>query len=174
MDDEIYGIDKEYAHKRALDLISEDFFWDCVDELAPFGSDEGDTALAEFRDWVKENPNLPTYDCLKWTIESVGEIPISAYNSSILSEADVRGKIDDEGFDDIQYIWTLDISAIATGFAQLVDQGHIDDKNKPLIKLALERQKIYAVHKQNWAGDQKHNIEYIRRMNVLLELLEKA
>jgi uncharacterized protein YfeS len=50
MDEEIYGIDKAHANKRAIELIPEEFFWSCIDELSPFGSDEGDTALAEFRD----------------------------------------------------------------------------------------------------------------------------
>jgi uncharacterized protein YfeS len=71
MNEENYGIDIEHAHKRAVELIPEEFFWSCIDELAPFGSDEGDTALAEFRDWRKQNPKTPTIECLKWVIESV-------------------------------------------------------------------------------------------------------
>lgn len=35
MEKEHYGIDVEYAHPRAVELIPEDFFWDCCDELAP-------------------------------------------------------------------------------------------------------------------------------------------
>jgi len=31
MEDEIYGIDKEFAHQRAIELIPEEFFWDCID-----------------------------------------------------------------------------------------------------------------------------------------------
>ena len=50
-DEERYGIRKEFAHPRAIELIPDDFFWNCVDELSPFGSDEGDTALAEYREW---------------------------------------------------------------------------------------------------------------------------
>ncbi len=46
MEDEPYGIEKEHAHQRAIQLVPEEFFWDCVDELAPFGSDEGDMALS--------------------------------------------------------------------------------------------------------------------------------
>ncbi len=38
MEEESYGINKEFAHPRAIELIPEDFFWDCVDELAPFFS----------------------------------------------------------------------------------------------------------------------------------------
>ena len=38
----------ETAHPRALDLMQEKFFWDCVDEEAPFGSDEGHDASTSF------------------------------------------------------------------------------------------------------------------------------
>jgi uncharacterized protein YfeS len=68
MEEEKYGIDINHAHERAVELIPEEFFWSCIDELAPFGSDEGDTALVEFRDWRKQNPKIPTIECLKWVI----------------------------------------------------------------------------------------------------------
>src|SRR5436309_3549899 len=133
MEEEIYGIDKDHAHKRAIELIPEEFFWDCVDELAPFGSDEGDMALSEFRVWKKENPGLPTYECLRWTIECVGEIELDEYNEKILNKNLIKSQLEDDEFDDQQYIFTLDISVIATGFGQLVDEGKIDKQNKPLI-----------------------------------------
>ena len=37
--------------------MNEDFFWDCVDERAPFGSDEGNDAYYEWRHWREENPS---------------------------------------------------------------------------------------------------------------------
>lgn len=166
----MYGIDKEHAHEKALELIPEEFFWSCVDELAPFGSDEGDTALSEFRDWKKENPNLPTYECLKWTIESVGELEIADYNEKILDRDLIKSQSNDPKFDDQQYIYTLDISAIATGFGQLVDEGTIDEKNKPLIQLAISRQKIWAELANDWA----HREEYIGNLIVLERALKDA
>ncbi len=169
-EEEIYGIDKEYAHKRAIELIPEDFFWDCTDELAPFGSDEGDTALSEFREWRKENPDKPIIECLKWTIESVGEMNFKDYNDGLLNEAKIKSQMEDEDFDDQQYIYTLDISVIATGFGQLVDEGTIDEKNKPIIQLAIERQKIWAKLATHW----EYKEEYISNMNVLERALKEA
>lgn len=170
MQEEPYGIDKEFAHQRAIELIPEEFFWDCIDELAPFGSDEGDTALAEFRDWKKANPTLPTYECLKWTIESVGEIKIEEYNEKILDPQLIKAQLEDPAFDDQQYIFTLDVSVIATGFGQLVDEGKIDEKNKPLIQLAIDRQKIWAELVEDW----DYTDEYTERLNVLERALKKA
>jgi len=168
--EEIYGIDKENAHKRAIELVSEEFFWNGIDELAPFGSDEGDMALSEFRDWRKRNPKTETYECLKWTIEGVAEIDLSEYNNNILDENLIKSQIEDDNFDDHQYIFTVDISVIATGFGQLVDEGKIDIKNKPLIQLAIDRQKKWAELSTEW----KHKAEYINNLNVLERVLKEA
>lgn len=170
MNEEIYGIDKNHAHKRAVELIPEVFFWDGVDELAPFGSDEGDMALSEFRNWRKSNPKTSTYECLKWTIESIGELNISDYNENILNKKLIEKQISDDGFNDQQYIFTVDISAIATGFGQLVDEGKIDEKGKPLIQLAIDRQRIWAELNKNW----NHGKDYINNLNILERVLKKS
>lgn len=170
VDVESYGIEKENSHQRAIELIPEDFFWSCIDELAPFGSDEGDTALSEFRDWRKKNPDEETYEFLKWTIESVSEQNISKYNEKILDRTEIKEKIADEDFDDQQYIFTVDISVIATGFGQLVDEGKIDFMNKPIIQLAIDRQKIWAELSIDW----KHRNEYIENLKVLERALKEA
>jgi len=55
----------ETAHPRARQLMREEFFWDCVDEEAPFGSDEGWQAYYEFRGWRRTSgKNL--VECLSW------------------------------------------------------------------------------------------------------------
>jgi len=170
MEEEKYGIDIDNAHQKAIELIPEDFFWSCIDELAPFGSDEGDTAFAEFRDWRKENPSTPTLECLKWVIESVGEMDFADYNSEILSRAKVKSQLEDEDFDDQQYIYTLDISVIATGFAQLVDEGIIEVENKEIIQLAIDRQLVWAELSEDW----EYAKEYISNMKILDRVLKAA
>ena len=170
--EEVYGIDKEHAHKKAIELIPEDFFWNSIDEFASFGSDEGDLALAEFREWKKLNPNIPTYEYLKWAIESLGELSIVDFNDEILDRKLIKSQISDENFDDHYFIFTVDICTIATGFGQLVDDGEIDEKNKPLIQRAIERQKIWAELKPNW--DSEFKTEYNRRLNVLKRVLKEA
>ncbi len=167
-EEEKYGIDN--AHQRAIELIPEDFFWSCIDELAPFGSDEGDTSLAEFRDWRKENPTTPTLECLKWVIESVGEMEFVHYNSEILSRTNIKSQIEDEDFNDQQYIYVLDNSVIATGFAQLVDEGTIETQNKKIIQLAIDRQIIWAELSEDW----EHSKEYISNLKILDRALKTA
>lgn len=168
--EEQYGIDIEHAHKRAVELIPEEFFWSCMDDFAPFGSDEGDTALAEYRDWRKANPKTPTIECLKWVIESVGEMEFDDYNIKMLSRSKIKSQIEDEDFDDQQYIYTLDNSVIATGFAQLVDEGSIEPENKKVIQLAIDRQIIWAETSKN----PEYFQEYISNLKVLDRVLKIA
>ena len=171
MQEKPYGIDKDYAHPKALELIPYEFFWDSTDELAPFGSDEGDTALQEWREWRNVNPEKNTKDCINWVIESVGEITFADYNSKLLDVNLIKSQLNDDGFDFEQYVNTLDISIIATGFGQLADEGKIDSEAKPTIKIALERQLIANTFGRydSWPTHQ-YNIY----LNKLKEILEKV
>jgi hypothetical protein len=126
--------------------------------------------LSEFRDWRKRNPKEEIYECLKWTIEGVSEQNMSKYNENILDRTEIKEQIADENFDDLQYIFTVDISVIATGFGQLVDEGKIDLKCKPIIQLAIDRQKIWAELSTEW----EHRNEYIENLNVLERVLKEA
>lgn len=170
MAEEKYGIDIDSSHPKALELIPEEFFWSCIDELAPFGSDEGDMALVEFRDWRKTNTGIPTIECLKWVIESVGEMKFSDYNETLVDKNKIRKQIENENFDDQQYIFTLDISVIATGFAQLVDEGVIEKQNKPIIQIAIDRQKIWG----QLSLAPEYATQYTDNLNVLTRALAEA
>lgn len=172
-EDEPYGIDRDHAHPRALELAPEEFFWDCVDELAPFGSDEGDMALSEWRAWRQENPTASALDCLIWTIESVGEMGIEDYNDSLLAERTLQAQLADESFDEGQYIYTLDTSVIATGFGQLVDEGHIEVDSKPLIKRAIDRLTVWSGLTDTVVPTQ-FTAEYHAKLRVLARILQAA
>lgn len=169
-EEELYGIDRAHGHPRAIELVPDEFFWDCADELGPFGSDEGDTALEEFREWRLENPGEPVEDCIIWTIEAVGEMDASEYSDDIANEGTVAELMDDEDFDDQQYIYTLDISIIATGFGQLADEGRIDPEAKPYLARALKRQIVYAKLSTDW----EHADQYIANLRKLEQVLQQA
>ena len=170
MSDEYSGIDINHAHQKAIELIPEDFFWSCIDDLAPFGSDDGSMALVEFRIWRNQNPKTPTIECLKWVIESVGEMNFADYNHGLASKDKIKSQLHDEEFDSRQYIWTLDISIIATGFAQLVDEGIIELQNKNIIQLAIDRQILYAMAVENW----DYSDRYISNLKILERALKAA
>ena len=131
--------ERELAHPRARELLVEDFFWDCADEEAPFGSDEGHDAYFEYRNWRKENPKAPLVDCLAWILED----QLDEYTLELCSDEQVRTDLaePDEAFmADSWDMFTLDATIIATAFGQLLDEGRIDSAAKPFVNVALTRQ----------------------------------
>ena len=130
----------ETAHTRARELMAESLFWDCVDEAAPFGSDEGSEAYYEWRTWREENPGAPLVQCFNWILDG----QLNAYNEALASEAQVEvdATNPDESFLADHYdIFTLDTTIIATGLAQLMDEGTIDTDAKPFMNIAIKRQR---------------------------------
>ena len=119
--------------------MPEEFFWDCVDEDAPFGSDEGWDAYYEWRSWRAENPASEIKECLAWIVSD----RLEEYNESLYSDEQIEKDIESpddafmsEGFD----IFTLDTTIMATGLGQLMDEGKIDESAKPYLLVAVSRQ----------------------------------
>jgi len=129
----------ERAHPRARKLMTEEFFWDCADEEAPFGSDEGFDAYYEFRRWRSENASAPLIDCLSWIMED----ELEGYTPHLFSDEQVQDDLaapDNAFLADSYDIFTLDATVIATGLGQLMDEGRIDSEAKPYIRVAISRQ----------------------------------
>ncbi len=130
----------ETAHPRARELMRESLFWDCVDEGAPFGSDEGNEAYYEWRRWRTENPDAPLAECFDWILDG----NLDAYNDVLASDSQVERDLanpDDAFLSDQFDIFTLDATIIATGLGQLMDEGKIDPDAKPFIRVAIKRQR---------------------------------
>ena len=100
-----------HRHPRAQKLMDE-ALWDCTNERAPFGSDEGADAYAEFRSWRAEHPDEDLSGCFEWI-------------------GDARDYADP---------FTFDATVIATVLGQLVDEGRIDASVKPAARAAIARQ----------------------------------
>lgn len=129
----------EQAHPTARALMPEEFLWDCADEDAPFGSDEGWEAYYEWRRWRADNPDNEAKDCIAWIVSD----RLDEYNESLHSDAQIERDLESpddafmaEGFD----IFTLDTTIIATGLGQLIDEGKIDASAKPYLMVAVSRQ----------------------------------
>src|SRR5438270_940715 len=129
----------ELAHPRSRDLMSEEFFWDCADEDAPFGSDDGWTAYHEWRQWRKDNPSSPLVDCFSWFLEG----RLSEYNESICTDDRIASDLrepDDAFMSEAFDMFTLDTTVIGTALGQLIDEGAIDPSAKPYVHVAIARQ----------------------------------
>lgn len=166
-----YGLNKSDAHPRATELIPDDFFWDDTDEIAPFGSEYGDTALTEFREWRAKNKKKSIVKFLQRTIEEIGEIEFKEYSVKLLDKMVIGNLLTDDEYDVEQLFDGLDTSIIAIGFAQLIDEGKIDQDAKRIIRIAIERQLI-----SNSMGlyDEDLSKEFISYLKVLKRVLEEA
>ncbi|AMJ64223.1 hypothetical protein AXW84_01320 [Hymenobacter sp. PAMC 26628] len=98
---------------------------------------------------------------------------VEAYNDALLFESKIAAQIADKGFDDVQYIYTLDTSVIATGFAQLVDEGRIDSDCKPFIQRAIERLTTWS-RLTDSIMPTTHVKEYHAKLQVLARILQEA
>lgn len=119
--------------------MKERFFWDCVDEEGPFGSDEGADAYAEFRSWRAKNKRKSLKACLSWIMQD----GLRGYNETLLTDEAVAQALSgsDEAFLAEHYdLFTLDATVIATALGQLLDEGRIDKNAKPYIRIAIQRQ----------------------------------
>lgn len=129
----------ELAHPRARELMPEEFLWDCVDEEAPFGSDEGHDAYYEFREWRSENPNKPLVECLSWILCD----RLDEYTEALCSDQQVERDLaepDDAFLAEHFDVFTLDATVIATALGQVLDEGRIDPDAKPYVRVAIRRQ----------------------------------
>ena len=129
----------ELAHPRARELMPEQALWDCTDEEAPFGSDEGHDAYYEFRDWRERNPESSLTECLAWIMDG----RLLEYNAALCSDAQVERDLanPDDAFLAKHYdAFTLDATVIATTLGQLLDEGRIDADAKQYVRVAIKRQ----------------------------------
>ena len=74
-----------------------------------------------------------------------------------MDEIKIKSQIDNDEFDDQQYIFIVDSSVIATALGQLVDEGLIEADYKYFVQVAINRKN-----------------EFVRRLNVIEKVLEKA
>ncbi|WP_035601048.1 molybdate metabolism regulator [Haloferula sp. BvORR071] len=129
----------EIAHPRSRDLMAEELFWDCADEDAPFGSDEGWTAYYEWRQWREDNPGSSLVDCFSWILND----RLDEYNDSLSSDERIAADLespDDAFLSEAFDIFTLDTTIIGTALGQLLDEGMIDVTAKPYVQVAIARQ----------------------------------
>ena len=130
----------ESAHPRARELMREDWFWDCVDEESPFGSDEGNDAYYEFRAWRSEHQSDKLTECLAWIMQPE---QLAGYSDALCTDAAIEQALDepqDAFLADSYDMFTLDATVIATALGQLLDEGRIDPEAKAYVHVAIQRQ----------------------------------
>lgn len=169
------NVSKEFydivPHERAIKIADYEFFWDCVDELAPFGSDESYMAFAELCDWREDYPDADIIECYKWILSCWG-LELEEYDESIIENENIVKIIKDLDFE--EELLMLDLTIIATGFGQLILEGKIDNDVKNIIHLALLRQMNHNVLDAFLGSNESWKYDRYKYLQILLTILEEA
>ncbi len=118
----------------------EALFWDCTDEGAPFGSDEGWDAYYEWRRWRRVNRSSSLTDCFNWILGG----RLSEYDQNLVYDHRIAEDLANPStalHAEYGDMWTLDTTIIASGLGQLIDEGAIDHDAKPFLHVAIDRQR---------------------------------
>lgn len=162
---EFYELTIETAHPKAQKLMTDEFYWNPIEETSPFGNDDGHDAFYGFKEWREshktESPiiflkelikrwNYPTFD-----LNEINEANLKKYISS-----NSLGKMTLTGQDN---------TIISIGFGQFVLEGKIDEDLKTLTKTALKRELLPSII-ETWETDyQKQRIELLTKMSVTVD-----
>ena len=161
----------EIPHRRAVEIADYEFFWDNLNELAPFGSEEGYIAFTELAQWMRNNPQVPMIEYVKWVLEC-WDIKFEDFDDSIIEPESICKIINDLDFD--EELMMLDVTIIGSGFGQLVLKGRIDENIKNVIHLSLLRQMNSYVLDAFLGAEEEMKYERYLYLQKLLEILEDA
>ena len=127
IDSEEYGLHPKTSHPRFTEHFTEELYYDCVDEEAPFGSDEGSDTLDSLEETIRKNPKLNFLDFPKYLIEhdwGMEYIPVESLDPEVVKKLASKKEMDMTQSDMVTY---------ATAFGQIKITPHF---NQPMVKTA--------------------------------------
>lgn len=136
LDDEETGLHPKTSHPNFSEHFTEDFYYDCDDEFAPFGSDEGSDTLYMLTLEIRKKPQLDFYKFPKNLIENAWKMKY--YPADSIDENFIKNMSDEEEMNVIQ----SDMITYATAFAQIKITGKIDKRLKLRAINAMKRFKL--------------------------------
>ena len=144
IDDDEIGLHSLTSHPNFRAHFTDDFYYDCVDEEAPFGSDEGSDTLAELQDYMKKNRNINLYEYPKHIMENVWDMKYLPPDSLDIEEIKAIIAEPDDGIPMSQYLMINDQVAIASALGQIKIMGKVELRLKALALRSMRRLLIVA------------------------------
>jgi uncharacterized protein YfeS len=136
MSDYYPTIDK--AHPTAKRLMNEDFYWNPIEETAPFGNDDGADTYASFADWRQTHKTENPMEFLMEQIDYWG-YPNFDLNETSFEKLKPYLKQSDLG---TRFMSGIDAAIVSIAFGQLYLEGTIYKDFKEVAKTAIKRQLI--------------------------------
>jgi len=137
-DDQEIGPHLKTSHPNFVEYFNSEIYYDCCDEEAPFGSDEGSDSLYELEEHIRKHGNKNITSFPEIIIrKSWGMTYIPPNN---LEEEHIKELIKERFTEDLVY--QSDQVIIAVAFGQIKITGFIDKNLKSLVIYALKRLNI--------------------------------
>ena len=162
---EYWDLTKESAHPKAVELLTEEFFWCGIDGNSPLGNDTGADVLQFFYEWRRSNITTPCMEFLneilrKWQVDTKGwdvvDPEVIKANLALHHIAPIAMSIHDD-------------TTIAAAFAQLVLEGSIDPEVKVRAVTAVTRQSLDVVIKdRGWRNPDERKVRLSQMKRVLI------
>lgn len=133
IDTEEFGPHRKTSHPRFSAHFCEDFYYDCADEEAPFGSDEGSDTLHELESKLRKNPDLAFSAFPEYLIQvqwGMKYIPAGALDEQVIRDLEKEHEMDMQQSDMVTY---------ATAFGQIKTTGRINAELKKVALMSLKR-----------------------------------
>lgn len=162
-DDEEYGLNPLTSHPTFRKYFSDNIYYDCGDEEAPFGSDEGHDAFYELKETLQKKKKIDFFDFPRMIIEEVWEMDYLLPNPEQTDEElKAQAKLNYSGLLGEQIILQTDQVILAVTFGQAKITGKID---KNLLELALKSlNRIDKLNRLVWNWDKEESTYYIITM----------
>ena len=162
-DDEEYGLNPLTSHPIFRKYFSNEIYYDCGDEEAPFGSDEGHDAFSELEESVRKKKKINFFDFPRVIIEEIWEMD---YLTPDLEKTDEelkeQAKRKYNGLLGDQIILQSDQVILAVTFGQAKITGKID---KDLLELALKSlNRMDKLNRLIWKWGKEEATYYIETM----------
>ena len=140
LNDPEVGLHPLTSHPKFREHFSDGLYYDCTDEFAPFGSDEGDTSLYEVEDDLRRAVKKGTgFHFILMVKDMIDHDLGGAYPTDDNSREAVEAVLKTNSIDDMI---NCDMTLYSTAFAQIKTMGWIDAELKRLALNAMKRMDI--------------------------------
>jgi uncharacterized protein YfeS len=159
--DDAWELSPSNIHPTAARILTDAFYWDCVDDNSPFGNDTGADTLHFFHEWREQHPEANPVIFLDELLE--GWEAVNDHWEVIDSEQ-VQKLLKEDAFS----LSTRDDAVIAVAFGQFALEGRIEPEIKRRALLAMERQALPALL-ETWAVPAFERVERLGKMRAVVE-----
>lgn len=162
-DDEEIGLHPLTSHPHFRSYFSDELYYDCCDEEAPFGSDEGHDALSALQELLRKHPQADINEFPRKLIEKdwgLTYLPPIANQSDEELKAQAEQKYD--GLPGDQELLQSDQIILATAFGQIKITGKLNHELRDLAFASLER--MERLYRLLWDWKEEQSPHHILRM----------